>query len=644
MDVAPLQALQGSSTFQDVEAPPFIPALADTVAYLGFSGDFDPHLMQYYNYDPDTHVAKFIKCSARQVQSDPSFPVQFLAFSDDRGPAMREEIAAQRRRVKELTKGDEDRLLRLFFELVYPTYPIVDRKKFYADYMKGSENVDICLFTGILAISVIWNKYDDVLCVKNLQRSLYDKLFDECSIAVERSLKRPTLGTVQGLLLLAQKHILFCDNATLFSANLHMAKLVSVAHTLGLHLDCSDWTISPSEKRLRKRLWATIYLVEKWSSASLGLPSVLAYKHSTWDQYAEEDPSSLLFVHFGKLTRVLDGVLTDLYSVREYAARYNDPNTTIAKVDKYFVLLQQWRDELPPELRDMSYAEAGRSDLKKNGILHLAELAIAVLLHRIKLHPSCTGLLSRATLQKYRQQASTIITRIVAYIADITNAHLKSFWHSMVRLNFSTLVSFMVFHHITSTSKQEFDSTKRVLDRWIKAVQSKSWEGGTGVAIERANAVFMSGKYDRLFGHDTPGLVKYSEDTDRLNKEAMEREKQEAKEAAAAAAATKSPEISLVLEDLMPSLPQPTTIVDAIQFDDELHFNRDEPISFLHGMDMLPDEFQESSSENALLYDGSQQAKKEDNAEGNPYSHDLFAFWEHDIDGSLSGILNNYSK
>lgn len=524
LNVPPLHDLQGPSNYVEETVSPLVPNGYDTVAYLGFSGDFDPHLMQYYKYD-ENHVASFFKCSARQVQDDPVFPVQFLAFSDTRGKAVKDEVAAQRRRLKELTRGTEDRLLRLFFRLVYPTFPIVDRKKFYAEYSKSSDNIDICLYSGLLAISVIWNKYDEELCVKDLPRQLYDKLFDECAIAVERSLKHPTLGTVQGLLLLAQKHIIQSDNSELFSANLLMAKLVSVSHTLGLHLDCTDWSISASEKRLRKRLWATIYLVEKWSNANLGLPSILTDENSTWDEYTEDDPSSSLFVHFGKLTRILDGILKDLYSVRNYAQRYKDAANTIKKVDKYFVALQYWRDELPEELKDMSYAND--SDVKKNGILHLAELTIGVLLHRIKLHPSCTSLLDRETLLKYRAQASRIIQRIIKYTSEIDNAHLKSFWHSMVRLNFSTLLSFVLFHHITSTSKKEFDETKQVLNKWSKTMQglSKSWAGGTGLAVERASTVFLSGDTATLFRDpEISGLVRYTKDTDQRNAEQLEKE------------------------------------------------------------------------------------------------------------------------
>lgn len=523
----PLQALEVVDYVEEA-CPPFVPANNDTVAYLGFSGDFDPHLMQYYKYN-DNEVASFFKCSARQMQADPAFPVQFLAYADYRGKAVRDEIAAQRKRLKELTRGTEDRLLRLFFRLVYPTYPIVDRKKFYADYSRGSENIDICLYSGLLAISVIWNKYDEVLCVKNLPHQLYDKLFDECAIAVERSLKHPTLGTVQGLLLLAQKHIIQSDNSKIFSENLHIAKLVSVSHTLGLHLDCSNWSISASEKRLRKRIWATVYMVEKWSSANLGSPSLLTYENSTWEQYEEEDPSSLLFVHFGKLTHILDRIMQELYSVRNYAERYNNPMETIAKVDKFFVTLQFWRNELPPELKEMGYLH--ENELKKNGILHLAELTIAVLLHRIKLHPSCTKQLDRPTLLKYRAQAGSIIQRIVKYTSAIDNPHLKSFWHSMVRLNFSTLFSFVLFHHITSTSKKEFEDTKQVMNKWSKTLQglSKSWGGGTGLAVERASTVYLSGNYENIFDFEK-GLVMYTKDTDRLNEEDLKREKEEALE------------------------------------------------------------------------------------------------------------------
>lgn len=618
LDVPPLHLLQGSgknSREDEKRVAPFIPEGADTVAYLGLSSDFDPHLMQYYNYDHESHVAQFFKCSAREMDNDRAFPVQFLAFRDSRGKAVRDEIAAQRQRLTILTEGCEDRLLRLFFRLVYPTYPIVDRKKFYADYMRGSENIDICLYAGILAISVIWNKYDEVLCVKNLPRELYDKLFDECSIAVERSLTRPTLGTVQGLLLLIQKHIIQSVMSALFSANLLMAKLISVAHTLGLHLDCSSWSISSSEKRLRKRIWATIYIVEKWASANLGHPSMLHHENSTWGVYDEDDPSSLLFVHFGRLTRILDGIMLDLYSVREYKDRYEDPKATISKVDKYFLALQGWRDELPEDLRDMSYATSP-NELKTNGILHLGELTVAVLLQRIKMHPSCTRLLSQSDTLKYRAQASTLISRIVTYTSEIDNTHLKSFWHSMVRLNFSTLLSFMLMHHITSTSKKEFEETKVQIKRWTKMVQglSKSWAGGTGVVSERASTVFLAGDYEASFGHPTPDLVKYGPRSEQECREALEAEEAERIKIEQKSTSPEtftnspcvSPEISFYSISQMvqaqededhsshhspappPVVQQPTTLIDPLQFDDELRFASDEPISFLTGSHHTP--------------------------------------------------------
>lgn len=592
--------------------------------------------MQYYKYD-DQHVASFFKCSARQVQDDPAFPVQFLAFADSRGKAVKDEIAAQRERLKELTSGTEDRLLRLFFRLVYPTYPIVDRKKFYADYSKGSENIDICLYSGLLAISVIWNKYDEELCVKNLPRQLYDKLFDECSIAVERSLKHPTLGTVQGLLLLAQKHIIQSDNATLFSANLHMAKLVSVSHTLGLHLDCANWSISPSEKRLRKRIWATVYMIEKWTSANLGSPSILTYENTTWDEYAEEDPSSLLFVHFGKLTRILDGILKDLYSVRDYAQRYKDPENTIAIVDKYFVTLHAWRDQLPAELKEMSYLQ--ENELKKNGILHLAELTIAVLLHRIKLHPSCTGLLKRSSLRKYREQASKIIKFIVKYTSDIDNPHLKSFWHSMVRLNFSTLFSFVLFHHLTSTSKREFEETRLTLNRWSKTLQglSKSWAGGTGLAVERASTVFMSGDHDNLFGHNDK-LVLYTQETERMYQEWLTwaREQKAKKLAAEAEAAGKedgyeSSNSSVVKEEL--ESPTATFFVPDLPQQPQVQMVQTQNPGLQHN------NLAASAIDHNNLQQHQQQHQQHHNHSNN-HNHDAFDGFQFDVD-NLAYHLNN---
>jgi len=51
----------------------------------------------------------------------------------------------------------------------------------------------------------------------------------------------------------------------------NIGSLLRAAQALGLHLDPSDWNISPLEKELRKRLWWGIYWLDRYESQSTWL-------------------------------------------------------------------------------------------------------------------------------------------------------------------------------------------------------------------------------------------------------------------------------------------------------------------------------------------------------------------------------------
>lgn len=554
VDGAPLSAPSSSSSPNTTSSSPLLPKGYDTLVLLGFSGDQDPHLMQYFNFPNDTHLATFLKYSMRQATANPEFPIHFLALRDDRPPEIKDEIRKQHKRLADLTQGLDDRLITIFFRFVYPTYPIVNQREFINAYKNDRSSVDVCLLSGLYAMSCIWWKYDKFeLCQKPIPFGFYEKLFKECRIAVERSLKYPTLGTIQGLLLLAQKNIPSTDIPSTFSSSIDISTIISVSHRLGLHLDCTDWSIPASEKLLRKRLWAVVNLVEKWNSANLGMPSLLSNINTTWNDYTEDAPHLQLFVHFCKLTTILDDVVKEFYSVREYANRYKDYKTTISRVEVYLKRLHDWRENLPNTLKNTDYYEPGEPS--KNGTLHLAEVTIAVLLLRLKIHPSCTALLDRELNLKYRRQAFITIQRVIKYTTDIDHWHLHSFWHSMANLNFCTLVSFFLLFKVTATSTKEHKDIVDAFKKWENALKqlSKSWDSGAGLSTVKINTMYFFRKdlinvpespvgatitttgtassADSTAEKETnelgfPHLVRFNAKTDEINKKLDEQEQQ----------------------------------------------------------------------------------------------------------------------
>ena len=502
--------------------PPLIPDDFHSAALLGLSGDQDPYLLQYYNYD-EQNTYRFVKYAIRRVSNGPIMPVQFLVLKNDdyQDPTLLREIDAQRQRINSLAGKFSERLLALYFRFVYPTYPIVDRQGFYYDYYHDKNRINVGLLAGLLALSCVWWKYDSVLCVNPMPQGLDSALYKECSIALERETKHPSLASVQCLLLLLQKRLLPSENAETFATNVDVARAVAISHNLGLHLDCSEWSIPPSTKRLRNRLWITLFIMEKWMAINTGRPSLLVWNNSTVNEYESDGATAQLFVQMWRLTRILDDIARDLYGVKLYEKQYHDVVETGHKVDHYFYRLQEWKDRLPDDLKDINYQPQG--DFCKNGTLHLAALTIEVLLHKVRLHPVCSGLISKPVLREYRSSALDTIQRVIKFTSEITHSHLHAFWYSTTRLNFSTVAHFIFFHHVTSITSQEFKDTKEMLRKWLFALRvlSQGWQEGTGLATLRMDSVFWIG--NKLFAGDheeeeySANGRNYTPDTDGVN-------------------------------------------------------------------------------------------------------------------------------
>jgi hypothetical protein len=491
IDVPPLEPPPPQvEALLDERDPPLIPEGYDSGAVLGLTGDQDPYLLQYYNYD-ENQASSFIKHALRRVSDNPAFPIQFLAFKDERGQAVNSERGSQRTKIDKLAGKFEQRLLALYFRFVHPTYPIVDKMIFYRDYYYNKDNINPGLMAGLLALSCIWWKYDSILCVHSIPPGLSADLYNECSIAVNRDIKYPSLSTVQALLLLLQRRLLMDQMAETYAVTVELSRLIAVSHNLGLHLDCSNWPIPPSVKRLRRKLWATIYIMEKWTSVNTGSPSLLSASNTTIGVYDSDDPSEKLFVYLGRLTTILDGIVDQLYSVRYVEDRYYDVRGTLGKVGHFIRMLTNWRCSLPDDLKDMQSSLPGEFCL--NGTLHLSALTVEVLLHRIHLHPVCGN---HPQYPEYRAQAADTIRRVVKFTSEITHSHLHAFWYSMSRLNFSTIAHFAFLHHITSPTSDEYRETKEMLRKWLWALRvlSQGWEEGTGLATFCMDTVFWMGK------------------------------------------------------------------------------------------------------------------------------------------------------
>ncbi|KAG5975642.1 hypothetical protein E4U55_007611, partial [Claviceps digitariae] len=50
------------------------------------------------------------------------------------------------------------------------------------------------------------------------------------------------------------------------------AQATACAQLIGLHLDPTEWNLESVEKRLRKKIWWSIFATDCWAAVSLGSP------------------------------------------------------------------------------------------------------------------------------------------------------------------------------------------------------------------------------------------------------------------------------------------------------------------------------------------------------------------------------------
>ena len=181
----------------------------------------------------------------------------------------------------------------------------------------------------------------------------------------ENALPNPTLPTIQaGLLLMQRSNI---DTKFLNT------QLVAAAFELGLHLDCSSWTVSVLERGLRKRLAWALYMEDQWCSLVHGRPSLILKAHWAVHELEEEDFEALVqraedqmvlddlkrgrdcFCQMVSLTEILSNILETLYTqkaMQEFdSAGDNATRLVLAKAKPIQVTLKEWFTRLPKDLK-----------------------------------------------------------------------------------------------------------------------------------------------------------------------------------------------------------------------------------------------------------------------------------------------------
>lgn len=187
--------------------------------------------------------------------------------------------------------------------------------------------------------------------------------------------RRSMISTVQALMLLSMfvGHDDDDDEDTSHWFITGMA--IRMAQDLGLHRDCSKWDIPAYEIELRKRIWYSAYMMDRWVAAELGRPvSILDHEFDvelpnvyelntppskytsdftpalileTEAAFTEKRPVYSCFLYMVTLSQIAGQVLVGFHSTR--AKKYRLENVALLNIlDRS---LTNWKLSLPNELK-----------------------------------------------------------------------------------------------------------------------------------------------------------------------------------------------------------------------------------------------------------------------------------------------------
>ncbi|KAI0446307.1 transcription factor TamA [Xylaria telfairii] len=457
--------------------------------YIGPTTDFEPSLINLSPFDPQDE-SLLARGTLRKVSDNDTF----LMLPDSTTPGHEHQFDDVDE-IERIVAPHGRKLIDLYFEVVHPGFPIIQKNVFYEKYERDCHEFSPPVLAAVYILAINWWDHSEELSrcprpnVRGLERLIRSSLAD--------AMWRPKLSTVQAGLLLSQR-----PEGDQWAPT---AQLVATAQELGLHLDCTHWKIPPWEKGLRKRLAWALYMQDKWGALVHGRPSHIF--SSNWivqplvpNDFSEADCDEddvegkqeiergrTLFVQMVYLSQVLAEILETFYTLQAMqnvtAAGPQGTHLVLSLAKPIQLKLKEWYAALPATIRmDSSFLSSPvlSSRLSSIGYLHLAYFATEITLHRriIRALASDSQAIDPYLEHICRSAAKARLISAMDFVNRLTPLHLRAFWYFASKTNFALIGTFGSLLWATSPGREEADWYRRRLGeyRWTLSVSSKPGE------------------------------------------------------------------------------------------------------------------------------------------------------------------------
>jgi hypothetical protein len=233
---------------------------------------------------------------------------------------------------------------------------------------------------------------------------------------------------------------------------------ISLAKSLGLSTDCSDWQGIPAwEKRLRKRLWWATYVVDKWSYMSAGLTPLI--KNEDFDvlpltsiDFMSSDMEGLQkqeairddmihenshFYHLVTLSIILSDVIDSYFTIRASRSTATNFSLTLELAKPLRSRLHSWKESYDVFISQGQNDSRLEARLDGNASLGLAYPVATMILFRALLRPleGSSGsredkIMRENGREAVRAGAKACCVEVVQFLEQVKRGVWDAFWHS----------------------------------------------------------------------------------------------------------------------------------------------------------------------------------------------------------------------
>lgn len=277
-------------------------------------------------------------------------------------------------------------VLQAYFRWFHPCFPVLDRPSIAKQLT--AMDISPLLLQAMLFIGATYCDDEAIINLGFRDRSeAKSLLYTRARLLFHADWEKDQTTLIQGLFLMSFWR---GEPSDVRDVRYWLGVVITLAETYGLHRSAKLTTRDPQVARMRRRIWWSIYVRERQSAASLGLPMRIRDEDCDIEPLAaqdlEKDTDKSEITEFGSLTEEQIIYPIKMIELSRLLGKIIDqhfiPGRTPSAQDEILSLqtsLEEWKDSLPDGLKRIS-DEDNPSVLAC--LLHLAYNHLRILVYR----------------------------------------------------------------------------------------------------------------------------------------------------------------------------------------------------------------------------------------------------------------------